>query len=435
MESIDSELPSKPSKELTPLKATFSLGPSLGHFDTEQNSSYMLFHGEDTSYNASAGYGLQVNVTATSEEAATNFTDLCNNLSASLAHYLEAGGFSVKAYSWGTHVTIVMEGPIVPNRTQEDASLKRMMDHVGHVTFTVSASNSIEHFMANPNESIWDQAKTGIRWLLDATMTDAVEKALLHQAKSRRPHTPSRIESALLDTTVADTKVEKSSSGPQCGELEAACESCSWCGPCCTLATCLSPEPGVEDPRWKETQCRYNTSCSFACPESVESVESAESVESDQIEKSPSSPSAPAESVESDQIEKSPSPPSAPQCGTFEVPCQECSFCGPCCSVASCLAPEDGLEYDLAVWKEEQCRWNETCAFACPSPESPQYTPHENALAVTEKILGLFTGGALDVRVAYDSDMAQEVFKSIPQLNFSFHELQEKYRTLAELGD
>ncbi|CAE7274328.1 Wrap73 [Symbiodinium natans] len=140
------------------------------------------------------------------------------------------------------------------------------------------------------------------------------------------------------------------------------------------------------------------------------------------------------------QFKKSHPQPGSGGCGAMEVPCEEsCSWCGTCCSLGACLAPNyiwdpagGASEYDPSewkVWKDDQCRNNLTCAFTCS--DSPVHNPRKFAAAATEKILGLFTGGALDMRMAYDSDIAKELVQSIPEMNMTFRSLQEKYRTLA----
>ncbi|CAE7873583.1 unnamed protein product [Symbiodinium microadriaticum] len=304
MESLESELPPTPTK-LIPLKATISMGPSLGHFDTHETVSYMLFHENNkAAVDPSLGMQIEVNVTAASAEAAASFAELCN----SLAQKLNTGPF-LEVHSYGSLVTI-LSMPL-PGGTAADGlrSLVPIMKHIGHLTFTVSANNNIEHMMAHPDDSIWKQAKTGAKFMLDATLTNAVEKALVDRLNASSGH---------------------------------------------------------------------------------------------------------------DEVE----------CATMEAPCLDTDHPGSCCSLSACVAPDDGEESG-PNWQEIQCKYNLTCAPLCGGSAVAK-TPRDYALAMSEKLMQIFTGGSLDVRVAYDDEMIKGIFASLPVLNMTFRSLQEQYRSLAQ---
>lgn len=304
MESLESELPPTPTK-LIPLKATISMGPSLGHFDTHETVSYMLFHENNkAAVDPSLGMQIEVNVTAASAEAAASFAELCN----SLVQKLNTGPF-LEVHSYGSLVTI-LSMPL-PGGTAADGlrSLVPIMKHIGHLTFTVSANNNIEHMMAHPDDSIWKQAKTGAKFMLDATLTNAVEKALVDRLNASSGH---------------------------------------------------------------------------------------------------------------DEVE----------CATMEAPCLDTDHPGSCCSLSACVAPDDGEESG-PNWQEIQCKYNLTCAPLCGGSTVAK-TPRDYALAMSEKLMQIFTGGSLDVRVAYDDEMIKGIFASLPVLNMTFRSLQEQYRSLAQ---
>mmetsp|Transcript_33936 Transcript_33936/g.81394 ORF Transcript_33936/g.81394 Transcript_33936/m.81394 type:complete len:847 (-) Transcript_33936:102-2642(-) len=300
VESIQNELPEvmpgAPQK-LIPMKATISMGPSLGHFDTSENISYMFFHGEKASSDPSAGYRIELNVTATDAEAAASFVELCNGLLARLNM-----GPVAEVRNYGSQVSILSRPLPTPNKAAADAQIKMIMSHVGHVTFTVSANNNIEQMLAHPDDSIWKEAKTGTRMMLDATLTEAVEKAIL-----------------------------------------------------------------------------------------------------DRIKKKPSAASS--------------------LCGTMEAPCSGKDE-GTCCSLAYCLHDND----PDGIWKDSQCRYNFTCAPMCPEHQ----VGHDYTQALVEKLVQLFAGGSMDVRMAYDEEMVQGLLASVPMLNMTFRSLQEQYRLLAQ---
>ena len=305
VESIGSELPevmrSEPQK-LIPMKATISMGPSLHHFDTHENVSYMFFHGDKGSSDPSAGYRIELNVTATDAEAAASFVELCNGLLARLNM-----GPVVEVRNYGSQVSILSQPLPTPNKAATDAQIKMIMSHVGHLTFNMSANNNIEQMMAHPDDSIWKEAKTGTRMTLEATLTEAVEKAIL-----------------------------------------------------------------------------------------------------DRIKKRPSAPSS--------------------SCGTMEAPCLDKDE-GMCCSLAACLHEDDGSSEDSeGTWKDTQCRYNFTCAPLCPEHQ----VGHDYSQALAEKLVQLFAGGSMDVRVAYDEEMVQGLLASVPALNMTFRSLQEQYRLMAQ---
>ena len=300
MESLERELPPTPTK-LIPLKATISMGPSLGHFDTHENVSFMLFHESKAAVDPSLSLQIEVNVTAASAEAAASFAELCNTL----VKKLNTGPF-LEVHSYGSLVT-VLSMPLPGDTANLKQELTMIMKHIGHLTWTVSANNNIEHMMAHPDDSIWNQAKTGAKIMLDATLTDAVEKALVEQMKQRSHH-----------------------------EVE---------------------------------------------------------------------------------------------CATMEAPCVDVDHPDSCCSLAACVAPDDGEESG-PNWQEIQCKYNETCAPLCGGSGVAK-TPRDYVLAMSEKLMQIFTGGSLDVRVAYDDEIVKGIFASLPVLNMTFRSLQEQYRSLA----
>ena len=302
MESLERELPPTPTK-LIPLKATISMGPSLGHFDTHENVSFMLFHESKAAVDPSLSLQIEVNVTAASAEAAASFAELCNTL----VKKLNTGPF-LEVHSYGSLVT-VLSMPLQGDTANLKQELTMIMKHIGHVTYTVSANNNIEHMMAHPDDSIWNQAKTGTKIMLDATLTDAVEKALVEQMKQRSHH-----------------------------EVE---------------------------------------------------------------------------------------------CPTMEAPCVDVNHPDSCCSRAKCLAfdAEDNEE-ERASWKESQCKYNQTCAPLCGGSAVAK-TPTDYALAMSEKLMQIFTGGSVDVRVAYDDEIVKGISASLPGMNMTFRSLQEQYRSLA----
>ncbi|CAE7925815.1 ysgA [Symbiodinium necroappetens] len=281
------------------------MGPSLGHFDTHETVSYMLFHENNkAAVDPSLGMQIEVNVTAASAEAAASFAELCN----SLVQKLNTGPF-LEVHSYGSLVTI-LSMPL-PGGTAADGlrSLVPIMKHIGHLTFNVSANNNIEHMMAHPDDSIWKQAKTGAKFMLDATLTNAVEKALVDRLNASSGH---------------------------------------------------------------------------------------------------------------DEVE----------CPTMEAPCLDTDHPGSCCSLRACVAPDDGEESG-PNWQEIQCKYNQTCAPLCGGSAVAK-TPRDYALAMSEKLMQIFTGGSLDVRVAYDDEIVKGIFASLPVLNMTFRSLQEQYRSLAQ---
>ncbi|CAE7703824.1 Wrap73 [Symbiodinium sp. CCMP2592] len=304
VESIERELPEvMPSEQqkLIPMKATISMGPSLGHFDTNENVSYMFFHGDKGSSDPSAGYRIELNVTATDAEAAASFVELCNGLLARAPL-----GPVVEVRNDGSQVSILSQPLLPPNKAAIDAQIKMIMSHVGHLTFNMSANNNIEQMMAHPDDSIWKEAKTGTRMMLDATLTEAVEKAIL-----------------------------------------------------------------------------------------------------DRIKKRPSAPSS--------------------SCGSMEAPCLDKDE-GMCCSLATCLHDDGSSEDSEGTWKDTQCRYNFTCAPLCPEHQ----VGHDYSQALAEKLVQLFAGGSMDVRVAYDEEMVQGLMASVPFLNMTFRSLQDMYRLNAQ---
>eukprot|EP00439_Symbiodinium_sp_Y106_P064375 s539_g10.t1 len=279
------------------------MGPSLGHFDTHENVSFMLFHESKAAVDPSLSLQIEVNITAASAEAAASFAELCNTL----VKKLNTGPF-LEVHSYGSLVT-VLSMPLQGDTASLKQELTMIMKHIGHVTYTVSANNNIEHMMAHPDDSIWNQAKTGTKIMLDATLTDAVEKALVEQMKQRSHH-----------------------------EVE---------------------------------------------------------------------------------------------CPTMEAPCVDVNHPDSCCSRAKCLAfdAEDNEE-ERASWKESQCKYNQTCAPLCGGSAVAK-TPTDYALAMSEKLMQIFTGGSVDVRVAYDDEIVKGISASLPGMNMTFRSLQEQYRSLA----
>ncbi|CAE7209680.1 unnamed protein product [Symbiodinium pilosum] len=298
MEAIDSELPAAPTK-LTPVRASLSMGPSLEEdFETHENISYMLYHG-DKSSDGSGYFALEVNVTAKDADLAASFVEHMNE--------------KLKQFDMAQLVTVSHTGSTIsfltplpsPDKANTDKNIQEIMKHVGHVTATVSVNNKMEHMLQHPDEPLWSHAKTGAKFLLDATLTDELEKSIVD----------------FINRTVTHSRMSN--------------------------------------------------------------------------------------------------------CEGTDVPCVGYGT-GQCCSLDTCLRPSFD---DMAApgYMQEQCKMNLTCAPVCAGSN-----PREYAVKLVGTLVQLFAGGSFDVKVAYDDDMMQDLYHSLPVANLTLTSLQEQYKVLSQ---
>ncbi|CAE7613245.1 unnamed protein product [Symbiodinium natans] len=59
-----------------------------------------------------------------------------------------------EAYSWFYQVTIIIGLPYTPVQEEQDKSIKKMMDNIGNLTFTVLSSSNVEHLLEQLGEEL-----------------------------------------------------------------------------------------------------------------------------------------------------------------------------------------------------------------------------------------------------------------------------------------
>ncbi|CAE7430136.1 Wrap73, partial [Symbiodinium natans] len=226
VESIDSELPA-PSK-LAPVKASFSFGPSLDDFPTPNSVTYAIYHGDTAATGDGTGdWTVEVKLTAKDAELANSFVKRVTSTLGKVSM-----GHLVSATAAGK--TVILESmPLpFPNKAMAAESIKMLMKHVGHINATALMNQDVHYLVEHPDEPLWNQIGHGFKFLLDASLTEAVEKILVDKAKQ------------------AATK------SSECGALEASCDFEP--GQCCSLEKCTS------DP----SQCSFNFTCAPVCASS-----------------------------------------------------------------------------------------------------------------------------------------------------------------------
>jgi len=169
LESVKSALPEQPSKQI-PIKATLAFGPSLDHVNLTNSETLSILPGA-ANYNGK--FTIEVNMSTTSDEAATQLADHLNSLLVQ-CHVSDY----VKISPSGRRITVTgMDLNLPPNETWK--SLQTIMKHIGHINTTVAFNNNLDNMMVHPDTPVIEWVKSGMRYTLDATLTDALEKAIL----------------------------------------------------------------------------------------------------------------------------------------------------------------------------------------------------------------------------------------------------------------